>query len=287
MFRMVMVGFGLLVVFFVYRFNSDKARPTAPIKQPLKKPTISKVRDVGKERKVALKRQQKIVRLENAIGLSPMTLPAKDGQQWVKVRIEPLVKRCQVGDYDLIGLDQSYHKKPNIILSLEDLSQPGASRSNIKPVKLKDLKEGFVHRFPLPKNLDHGHFGIFLCQDSSRRGYCHNKKLDSMSGLLDWHRDAVAGKRAYPRKDRIYLFQSFLKDGPMAKMIDHTVMDAKHYKAMAKLIKLRQGGSGSNQAAFSAKSHRQLGSIPARMDGDTMIITIPRNDPSCKIFGLL
>jgi hypothetical protein len=218
-------------------------------------------------------RSQKLAAQMRQLGLK--NLPFKKNEIWeLKINFTSTIKRCELGDMDLIRIDQRRRNISSLALSLDDLG----SHKNLffQKINLEALKNSpLVLRWKAdsePRSL-----GLYICSDSRNARSCAKAEVVDIN-------QALAIKDPLAAADRVYFFQ-YIQEAQQLALMDSSRPQAGNGEGLSQLL-TDQGASPEEAKRISTRvsqANMVIGSMAAAVEKDGLQIDLPQNDPACRL----
>ncbi|MDQ3235327.1 MAG: hypothetical protein M3Q07_26245 [Pseudobdellovibrionaceae bacterium] len=226
--------------------------------------------------------QQEAVESVKASGLARQSgfrsLPFKkvDGYWELPLQFVSTLKHCEMGDLDLIRIDQKRRDINSLILVLDDMtSQKNIFYKKLDPASLANLS--LTVRWKASDETRP--IGLYICSDVKDSRSCVTASVTDVNRPLE---------RAKPpqNNDNVYYFQ-FLQEASQISLLDASRSQSKNPKTLGQVFKDEGMGTqaATKLAENVARTHLEVGSMAARMERESkkLIIDLPQNDPACPL----
>lgn len=213
---------------------------------------------------------------ERMIGMRRLDIRAQNAHWHLTIQLKSSKKNCELGDLDLIRIDQGKRDQKGLIFSIEDL----ANREVLSKVllALEDIVDNKTLSFSWPDSGKDRSLGLFLCSASQSKDSCQSKSVQPINNIL-------TNRNAQLFQDKVYLFH-YLQQSKVLSFLNPVVRHPDLLPTLQKILQSR----GMDRAAASRVSsnidewHKALGSAaPEVEDRKKLIINLPHNDPACPL----
>ncbi len=176
------------------------------------------------------------------------------------------MKRCMIGDYDIISREISQDRTAKLLLSVEPLLVSELSAPPVvQQAALSDLRDGQSRLFLLAPSTRPVLMGLYICKDSNNEGRCGGKQVVDVA-------QPSTGKPA----DKIYFFAPFVLEQNKFTAFQSRMQDS-GYEQMSAYLAERLGATAEARAG-TAKVKNILTTVrPAtvRTPGSSIVVDLP------------
>ncbi len=277
---LLIVGLGLLFFFFKPQKKSSEPSSSAPSQKlsarASQEPKL-KVEDPVETPGPTLKEETQAIKaagLARQAGFRNLPIKQVNGHWELPIKFTATHKHCEMGDLDLIRIDQKRRGVRSLILALDDMS----SRENVVYQKLNVeqlVGQSLTLRWKASEELRP--LGLYICSDVNERQSCHAARVGDVNQAL---------KPKEPRReiDKVYYFQ-FIQEGPRLALLDSSRQLAKNPKVLGRALAAVgiPSGEARKLAENVSQHHVGIGSKSARFEDKQLTIDLPQNDPACPL----
>ncbi len=214
---------------------------------------------------------------------SSTPLSTSEAGAGIKLRVTAVPNGCTWGDFDAVRSDLLGSESPSLLLSLEPLSGGTAqSKNQSRDLTKFDLTKGFITNFNVAA-ASPGHYALYLCKDSAKKGQCGDKPLVPPQEVLSFHMseiDRTTGKTVKEAAsgeptDKVYYFAYLFVDKGSVYVLK-SPMDSADFVAAGKFLGSR--GVAASVIKTVEQKHRPMNSIQPKVVDGTLTVSLPQVD---------
>lgn len=284
--KYIFIGIAGLIAWLILKPKSMTltSQKTVPQKKPIAKaaakPHVELIPANGASRPATRAPEPENIKaasIRRQAGFNKLGLNKMDGNWMLKVKFVSTIKKCEMGDLDLINVDQKRRRIHSLILALDDMQ-------NQKNLFYQTLDSSALMNSSLtikwkasdkPRAL-----ALQICSDAQNNRSCLSATQTDVNQPLTVRPPAAL-------KDRVYYFQ-FIQENSEVSLLDASRTHAKDPRLLATALTAGglQGRSASQLAQEVARKHTEIGSMAAQFENKELLINLPHNDPACPLPNL-
>lgn len=286
----IAVGGGIILLLIIFK-RPQKAEPQQNEQVSLRAeatPPPPPPKAVGFHNSPELILERKLVAMEDNLKITHVPLPGNEKTLKLAVRFQPQKLWCQVGDLDIIRIDQRNDRQPPLLMTIEPLHDK-TFKSQVRRIKWTQLQKARRFVFQLEADDAPRYLGLFICQDKLGDGSCRKKRLTAFSEIYDqylkqlkWGSTAIG---RYPVQDHLYYFQFLTIKNKRLYVGDPSLFEQKNYEeAFGAYIDEADASVDADELAkVVAEYSKNTGSLAAQRTEDGLVFHLPFNDPRCTV----
>ncbi len=279
----------LLVLGMGYWWWKKQQAPAPLIQMPAQQrelePQLLRPEAMQKQQKQEQKRSLLFAQ-ERAAGLQPLPVQITPNNIQLQVSSTLLLRRCIIGDFDIMLRDQQILKRPDpgFILSLENLDPQSFVKPLQVPLSIKQMKQGIQHTFTLPQQDKRSTWGLFICTKGQQPS-CAQQSKPSLAQLSAQQGPVLASspEAQYDRSEKVFFFHFIVAYQDRLLMHDPLQSLDTSFQRLELALNQAGGKSVSPSLLNEVKQwYRKIGSMPAFVKSGGIQIQLPHQGEGCS-----
>lgn len=214
---------------------------------------------------------------DRELGIKGLKVAVNDGVLTIPLNFTAEKQWCRGGDLDTVKFMTQDMMKDDFLISIESLT--GKTRGDRIRVSANTLYSGVARDFKIPLKNNPESLGLFICKDAEKKNTCRGKELKSHGELSNLFASSKTKDAAAAKDFQIY-FQNFVvKDGELLTY-DNSNITQEHTGKLKGQLSKEYNLSGKDFNA-ALEINKVLRSVPAKIEGKTIMLSLPYNDPRC------